>query len=186
MGLQGRRGLARRHASFRPVNGTVAVLVGPVAGLLGVGLGYLGTKRLSDQQRQRERGAELSRALAAYLGALYPVVAELRAMPHVPAGDGTSRLDRLMWGEAGAYVKSRQRLLRSFGTRHFELQDRFAAAAAQLKVLPLPMELEQAVDAATAWVEELAVSRAPDVTRRWPQIWEDLHDAARAIEAGDR
>jgi hypothetical protein len=108
------------------VDSTVALIVSPVAGLVGVGLGYFGSRRISKVERTAAAQAELRRAVAAYLAALYPMVGELRAMPNVRASPLAEAFDRLS-GEGATYVRSRRQIAK-LGSRPFELGDRLAAA----------------------------------------------------------
>jgi len=164
------------------VDTTLALIVSPVAGLVGVGLGYLGTRRLHRDEREAAVRAELQRALANYLAALYPLVTELREMPDVRVGKLAAAVDRLR-GEAASYVISRQRIIRTLGLRPFELRDRIAGAAAQLQVLALPPALEAAVAASLDYVEQLSASRSDEVKGRWPGIWEALQTAAKSLQS---
>src|SRR4051795_2662812 len=97
----------RRQDNLRSsaVDETVAVLVGPVAGLLGVGLGYAGTRRVNKAEREAAARAELERVIATYLAAIYAMVAELRSMPNVPPSRLGDAVDRFS-GEGAAYVRS--------------------------------------------------------------------------------
>jgi hypothetical protein len=161
------------------VDATVALIISPAAGLLGVGLGYLGSRRISTDEREAVARAELRRTVAAYLSALYPVVAELRALPDVHPGRFAQALDRLS-GEGAAFVRSRREIAK-MGSRPFELSDRLAAAAANLQVLALPAPLESAVAKANAYVELLGESRSEALKEQWPQVWKGLHSAIRSL-----
>jgi hypothetical protein len=113
-----------------------------VAGLVGVGVGYAGTRRISKIEREAAAQAEMRRAVAAYLAALYAMVAELRAMPDVRPGPLAEALDRLS-GEGASYVRSRRQIAK-LGSRPFELGDRFSTALANVQLLALPAPLETA------------------------------------------
>ncbi|MFL5867142.1 MAG: hypothetical protein ACJ766_08590 [Thermoleophilaceae bacterium] len=158
---------------------TVAVIVSPAAGLVGVGLGYLGGRRISTDERRAAARAERRRVVAAYLSALYPVVAELRALPDVHPGPLAQALDRLS-GESATYVRSRREIVR-MGSRPFDLSDRLAAATANLQVLELPAPLEAAVAKANAYVEQLGTRRSEALKEQWPQLWEELRAAIKSL-----
>lgn len=161
------------------MDSTVALVVSPAAGLVGVGVGYVGSRRISKAERAADARAELRRAVAGYLAALYPVVAELRAMPDVRTSQLAEVLDRVS-GEAATYVRSRRQIAK-LGSRPFELGDRLAAAAANLQVLGPPEPLDAAVAKANGYVEQLAETRSDEVKARWPEIWDELHSAVTAL-----
>src|SRR5687767_6791806 len=112
----------------------VDTAIAAVAGLAGVGLGYLGSAKVSRREREAAGRDELRRAFARYLGALYAVVAELRAAPATQPGKLADLVDRVR-GEAWTYVSTRRRLLATLGPRPLMLSDRLADAVAHLQVL---------------------------------------------------
>lgn len=158
---------------------TVALVVGPAAGLLGVGLGYLGSRHVSREERRVAARAELRRALASYLGAIYPLVAELRAMPEVRATRISDIVERLS-SDAAVYVRSRRQIAK-LGPRPLELMDRFVAMTANLQVLPKPAPLEAAFTAANDYVEQLTETRSEELKNGWPEIWRSLQLAATVL-----
>jgi predicted transcriptional regulator with HTH domain len=158
---------------------TLALLIGPVSGLLGVGLGYVGSRRIIATEAQAARRTEIRRAVAAYLASLYPLVAELRAMPDVQPNVLSNALDRLS-GVAATYVRTRRQLAK-LGSRPWELSDSFAAAAANLQVLDLPADVRTAVAEANAYVEKLAETRSGELKAGWPAVWQQLQYAASCI-----
>jgi hypothetical protein len=155
------------------------LIVPPVAGLIGVSLGYVGTRRVSRIERAAAARAELQRALAAYLAAIYPLVAELRAMPDVRPTGLSEVMDRIS-GEAAVYVRSRRQIAK-LGSRPFALMDRFVAAMANLQVLSMPAELATAIATANAYVEQLSGRRPNELKDRWPEIWSQLQSASSAL-----
>jgi hypothetical protein len=162
------------------VESTFALIVSPAAGLLGVGLGYFGSRHISKGEREAAGRAEVRRALAAYLGAIYPLVAELRAMPEVSCGRLADAVDRIS-GEAASYVRSRRQLTK-LGSRPFELMDRFVAAAAILRFLELlPAPLQVAISNANGYVEQLNETRSDELKDCWPEIWRELQSATRLL-----
>src|SRR3954447_1660021 len=72
--------MCRRHSGLtsRAWTRRFALLIGPVSGLLGAGLGYVGSRRISATEAPAARRTEIRRAVAAYFASLYPLVAELR------------------------------------------------------------------------------------------------------------
>jgi hypothetical protein len=153
-------------------------------GLIGVGLGYLGSLRLSRREREAAGRDELRRAFARYLGALYPVVSELRQTPQTRRRPPGTVLERLQ-GPAWTFVSSRRGLTKAFGSRPFDLGDRLADAVAAIQVLALPQDVDQAISAANDYVEHLAEQRSDTVKAEWPGIHARLMDAARSIESRD-
>jgi hypothetical protein len=146
-----------------------------------VGLGYVGSVRITRRERSEAGRDAFRRAFAQYLGSLYTLVAELRELPGATeSGWVSDALDRLK-GESWTFVTTRRRAFAAFGSRPFELQDRFADAAAHLQVLGLPPVLEQAVTAANEYVEQLAEWRTTELKSQWPRVYAQLHEAAKSI-----
>jgi predicted component of type VI protein secretion system len=170
-----------RGSSVLVVDSTVAMVVPAVTGLAGVALGYAGTRHISKIERNAATAAELRRAAAVYLAALYPLVAELLATPEVKPTSVGQTLDRLS-GEAATYVRSRRQIAK-LGSRPWDLGDRFATATANLQVLALPVSLAAAVAKANDFVEQLSSTRSDELKDRWPEIWEQLHSAIKLLPA---
>jgi hypothetical protein len=161
--------------------GVTTGLVGVGGTALGAGLGYLGTRRISRVERETSLRGEKRRAYAAYLGALYPVVSELRDMPAARRLRFYERwLDQLR-GEAATWTLTRRHLRRTVGDRPGALADRLAYAVAQLQVLPLPQEVSEAVAAANNYIERLAEDRSSEVIGQWPELHKRLLAAADSL-----
>lgn len=158
-----------------------AALVGAFGGAW---LGFLGARRISSSDRAEARRVQRQEIFASYLGALYPVVAELREMPANPKGWRTfvsETIDSLQ-GEAASYVSAR-RALEGIGNQHVIRADRLAAAVAQVQVLGMPDEVVAAFDAANEYVESLGEERTDELKARWPALHERLQSAARLLDA---
>jgi hypothetical protein len=157
------------------------LIIGPVSTVVGVGLGYISSRAVSKSERDEASRADMRRAVSAYLGALYPAVAQMRAMPNVQPGALSDLLDRLR-GEAATYVHA-QRQLAAMGSRHMILADQLVAAYAGLAVMDVPPRLRTAVDESFAWMAELGENRSEEVKARWPAIWAELDAAVSALAA---
>jgi hypothetical protein len=168
-----------RHDALVPSD--LDLIIGPVSTLVGVGLGYISSRAVSKSERDATSRADLRRAISVYLGALYPAVAQLRAMPDVRPGALADLLDRLR-GETATYVHT-QRQLAAMGSRHMILADQLVAAYAGLAVMNLPPRLRTAVDESFAWMAELGENRSEEVKARWPAIWAELDAAVKGLAA---
>jgi hypothetical protein len=159
------------------MSAAVAGLIGAFGGAL-VGLG--GAWWLDRAQRIRSDARERRRAYAAFLGALYPAVAELREMPPNRNGGLYERLDSLLTTEQAAWVKTR-RGLAATSPQLFSRVDRLLAAIALLQVLDLPDEVTSAVDDAVEYVERLGEDRTPGRVAEWPPLHERLQRAVALL-----
>lgn len=160
----------------------VDALIGVGGALLGAIVGVRGALAISRDERRDAQREDLRRALAGYLGALYPAVHELRTLP--PA----RRLPRLVqWIERlqpadVAWAKQRHREYRLYGYRHREGGDRLAAAVAELQVRAMPDELRLAVDRANSYVERLGEQRAPELIEEWSSVHSNLMNGQQALD----
>lgn len=167
------------------VDAWLTALIAVAGTLAGSVVGVRGALAISRQERRDALRAEIRRAFAAYLGALYPVVAELRDMPAMPSPRLLDVWTDRLRGEAATWVLTRKRLRRALGDRPRELMDRLALAAAQLQVLPLPPEMRSAFDAANEYAERLAKRRSPAIKAEWPAVYGRLMAAAEALAPTD-
>ena len=153
-------------------------VVGTIAGTF---VDVLATLKVSRDARQAARRAEIRRAFAAYVGALYGVVAELRDMPSARrVGDHLGFFDRLRSEEA-RWLLTRRRLRSTFGDRPQELMDRVAVAIANLQTLPISEDLRQVVDGTNNYLEALAAKRTSMLKREWPSVHQRLMEAAKSL-----
>lgn len=148
----------------------------------GAGLGFLGTLTVNARQRREARRSEIRRALADFLGALYPAVAELREMPSNKEPDAFSKaIDRLS-GDQATWVRTRRGLLAT-SPHIFGRMDRLAAAFARVQLLDVPVSVMEAVEKANDYVAELGEERSIALIERWPAIRSDLISAVAAFDS---
>lgn len=122
-------------------------------------------------------------AFGVYLGALYPAVAELRELPDVGSPSAVARLQDRIRGETATFIVSRRGERATFGDRPRELAQGVALAIAGLQVLPLPVEVRAAVDAANGYLERLSEHRNTEIKAEWAKIHSQLADAASVLGA---
>jgi hypothetical protein len=164
------------------MDAALAALIGAFGG---AGVGFIGSAKISADQRREARRVEKVQAFSSYLGALYPAVAELRELP---ADSGSWRtlasdaIDRLQ-GEAATYMRNRK-ILASLGNQHIWRMDRLSAAVARVQVLDMPPELIGVFNEANDYVARLGEERTDDVKAEWPDLYKRLHAAASLLDSG--
>lgn len=152
----------------------IDVLIGVGGTLLGAVVGARGALAVSREDRLHAQREDVRRALAGYLGALYPSVAELRELPPArPESKLESGLKRLERDDV-RWVRQRRREHLLYGDRHRELAAKLAAAAAELQVRPMPDALRAAFDRANDYVERLGEQRTPELLNEWASVYADL------------
>jgi hypothetical protein len=157
----------------------LAALIGAFGG---AAIGFLGAIKVAADQRLETRQAERRRALAIYVGALTPVVSELREMPPNKEPDRFSKAIDQISGEQATWIRNRKGLV-EISPHMFGRQDRLSSAVAQVQLLDMPAEVMTAVEAANDYVVELGEERTEDLIARWPSIHADLLDASRLLDA---
>ena len=156
-----------------------------VAGLIGAfggsGIGLAGALRINAVQRRDGDIAEKRRAFAAYLGALYPAVAELREMPPNKEPDLLMRAIDGVSSEQASWVRTRKGIT-AMSPHMFGRMDRLSAAVAVVQMLDMPPAVMEAFDQANDYVAELGEERTDELRAAWPGIREKLLDAARLLD----
>ncbi|NLT05159.1 MAG: hypothetical protein GXY03_02495 [Solirubrobacterales bacterium] len=115
------------------------------------------------------------------MGALYPLVAELRDMPPArPPGAATRLIDRLRGPDAQWLVT--QKAIVDVGNRPRTLGDRLSAALAYVQVLDMPDEVTQAIAEANDYVDRLSKHRSEALKAEWPDILARLQTAKTALQ----
>lgn len=151
-----------------------------VAALIGAGIGLLGAAGISKTERHDTAVRERRQAFAAYTGALYPVVAELRGMPPKRSRSRFDEAIERLRGPDREWVAS-ETAIAELGGRPHALGDRLAGAFAQIQVLDMPEQAMDAVRAANDYVERLSADRAEAVKAEWPAIHTQLDTATRSL-----
>lgn len=161
----------------------VDALIGVGGVLLGAIVGVRGALVVSRDERRHEQREDLRRALAAYLGALYPAVNELRELPPARPAPRVARwIDSLQPSDA-AWARQRRREYRLYGYRHREGGDRLAASVAQLQVRAMPAELRAAVDRANGYIERLGEQRTKELREEWSSVHGDLMRGRQVLDS---
>jgi hypothetical protein len=162
-----------------------AAAAGLVGAFGGATIGFVGTLAVNAAQRREARRDEKRRAFAGYLGALYPVITELREMPANKEPDGLAKmLDRLS-GEQAAWVRTRKGLI-AMSPHAFGRMDRLSAAFARVQLLDLSTEVMEVVETANDYAVELGEERSTELIARWPMIHKDLLDAGAQLNQAHR
>lgn len=160
----------------------VAIAGTVVGAILGAAIGVLGTLKISRERRRHDQREDLRRAFGAYLGALYPAVAELRELPPVREQPRLVALLSRLESENVAWARQRQREYRLYGDRHRQNASALAAAVADLQVRPMPSVLRSAFERANDYIERLGEQRSPELRGEWEAIHAELMRGARSIE----
>jgi|SRR6478752_5333871 len=158
------------------MDAATAGLVGAFGGAL---IGLAGALLVDQVQSRRALRTERQRAFAAFMGALYPAVAELRDMPPNRSGGLFERFDSLLSTPQAEWARSRQAIAK-ISPLLFGRIDRLLAALALLQVMDFPEEVMAEIDKAVEYVERLGENRTPERVEEWPVIRE------RLLDAGDR
>jgi hypothetical protein len=160
-----------------------AATAGLIGAFGGAGIGFLGAIKVAADQRDDARQIERRQALTGYLGALYPVVGELREMPPNKDPDLLTKAIDQLSGEQAAWVRTRKGMI-AMSPHSFGRMDRLSSAMAQVQLLDMPSEVMEAVESASDYVRELGEERSEELVGRWPSIREALLSASRRLEAG--
>ncbi len=159
------------------------------AGLIGAfgggALGLLGALKVGADQRREALATERRQALAAYLGALYPAVGELREMPPNKEVDPINKALDWVGGEQATWVRTRKGLV-AMSPHIFGRIDRLSLALASVQLLGMPKPVMEAVEAANDYVAELGQQRTPELIDRWPSIRQELLDASELVDREQR
>ena len=172
-----------------------------VGALVGFGGSLIVSRRERDAATEAERlraaaadQAERRRAIAAYLGALYPIVSELRALPNPPEEETALRDDLLgqllgalpePYTDLGAKLVAlfdseaarHMRAHRAVGDRPYETGAALAAAYAQLQVLALDPAVRKVLSDANQYVIALGAKRTPELIEAWHALHGRLEGA---------
>jgi hypothetical protein len=158
-----------------------AAAAGLIGAFVGAGIGFLGALKLARDQRRGSLVTEKREALAAYLGALYPAVGELREMPPNKNVDPISKaIDRLS-GEQATWVRGRRGLV-AMSPHIFGRIDRLSLALARVQLLHMPGAVMDVVEEANDYVSDLGEERDEELLARWPAIREGLLDAVELLD----
>lgn len=103
----------------------------------------------------------------------------MRELPATePPGRIALLIDRVR-GDAWTYVRTQRRLNKDFGERHLLVRQSLADAIAQLQVLDLPPDFEDAFNDANMYAEKLAEKRTQALKDGWTAVYERLHASFR-------
>lgn len=156
----------------------VAALVGAFGG---AGIGFLGAIKVAADQRVEARLSERRHAMATYLGALSPVVAELKEMPPNKEPDLVEKAIERISGEQATWVRTRKGLV-AMSPHMFGRMDRLSSALAQVHLLDMPAGVMKAVEAANDYAVELGEERSEDLVARWPSIHAELLATSKLLD----
>lgn len=162
------------------MDAALAALLGAFGG---AAIGFAGSLKVNADQRREADRIEKRRALAAYLGALYPAVSELREMPPDKDLDMIGRAIEMLSGEQASWIRTRRALVAS-SPQMFGRMDRLAAAMARVQTLAMPATVTQAVEGANDYVVELGRERSEELVAAWPEIRAELLAAVSSMEIG--
>jgi hypothetical protein len=162
----------------------VIAAIGVGGTLGGTGLGYRGALSINKRDRQTRLRDQIRSAFAEYLGALYVSVGELRDLPPRQEPNLLDKTADAIRGEQGSFIARRRAEYKLSGDRYREVASRLAAAAARLHVLPLSPELDEAVSAASRYVERLGEQRTPELKAEWPEVRARLLGAVEYLNEG--
>lgn len=145
------------------VDPALAALIGAFGG---AGIGLVGTQLVSAAERREASQRDKRRAFAAYLGALYPAVSELRSMPPNRPPNALERAQGKLTDEQAAWIRTRKAMTEA--TPHlFGRIDRLSLATAEVEVLDMPPEVLKAVEASNDYVERIGEERTDELKAEW-------------------
>jgi hypothetical protein len=150
---------------------------------LGAVIGLRGARAIGREERAEAARAETLRAFTEYVGALVPVVSELRELPPAPAPSPLADLVDQFRGEAATYLATRRREQQLFGGRNREQAARLASAAIDLRLRPLPQGVRDAINVANNYVEQLGEQRSDELIAEWKGIHSRLMAAGAELRA---
>jgi hypothetical protein len=157
-----------------------AAAAGLIGAFGGAGIGFLGALKVNADRRQEEQRSERRRAFATYLGALYPVVSELREMPPNAEPNLLSQAIDKLGSEQASWMATRKRLVAA-NPHMFGRMDRLSAAMAQVQTLAMPVVVVDAVEKANDYAAELGDERSEELVAKWPAVREELLDKAKLL-----
>lgn len=153
-----------------------------VAGTLaGSAIGVSGSLLISRHERRHALNARMRDALGVFLGAVYPAIADLRALPDINGLPKSAEIIDRLRGERATYVATRRREREIFGDVLRDRSHRVAVAVADLQVLPLPEQVRDAVNACLDYLERLGQRRTPELKAEWTTIHARLASAAELL-----
>lgn len=156
-----------------------AALIGALGGAI---IGFFGAIKVAADQRDEANRSEKRRSLAAYLGALTPVVSELKAMPPNKEPDLLTKVVEQMSTEQATWVRTRKGLV-AMSPHMFGRMERLSLAIAQVQLLDMPPSVVDAVEAANDYAAELGDERSDELIARWPLIHADLLSASQLLNS---
>jgi hypothetical protein len=159
-----------------------AAAAGLIGALGGAGIGFLGAIKVAADQRVEAARIERRHALAAYVGALTPVVSELKEMPPAKEPNLLTKAIDQTGGEQATWARTRKGLV-EMSPHMFGRMDRLASAMARVQLLAMQPAITDAVEAANDYVIELGDERSRDLIERWPSVHDALLSASRRLEA---
>lgn len=157
-----------------------AAVAGLIGAFGGASLGILGALKINADQRRQAQQSERQRAFSAYLGALYPVITELREMPQNSEPDALTRVIDRLQSEQVAWVRTRKGMVSTF-PHAFGPMDRLSAAMAVVQTLEMPTAVLEVVERANDYAAELGEERTDALRERWPELQEQLLGAAKLL-----
>lgn len=157
-----------------------AALAGLIGAFGGAGIGLGGTLKVGRVQQREARRKEQEHAFAAFLGALYPAVSELREMPPNREPNLVEKATDLLSSEQAQWARTRRAML-AMSPQIFTRMDRLSSAMALLQVLDMPEQIMNAVEDANDYVVRLGEDRTPDRLDEWEFIYDRLHVAKASI-----
>lgn len=157
-----------------------AATAGLIGAFGGAGLGFAGALKINSDQRKEAQRSERRRAFGVYLGALYPVITELREMPPNSEPDALTRLIDHLQGEQAAWVRTRRGVMATF-PHAFGRMDRLSGAMAVVQTLAMPAAVLEIVEKANDYAAELGEERTEELVEKWPEIQKQLLAAAKLL-----
>lgn len=157
-----------------------AAAAGLIGAFGGAGIGFAGALKINTDQRKEAQRNERRRALAVYLGALYPVVSELREMPPNSEPDALTRMIDRLQGEQASWVRTRRGVVAAF-PHAFGRMDRLSGAMAVVQTLEMPAAVLEVVEKANDYAAELGEQRTDELVEKWPEIQKELLYAAKLL-----
>ncbi|HKZ15050.1 MAG TPA: hypothetical protein VJL81_14520 [Solirubrobacterales bacterium] len=157
-----------------------AALIGAFGGAI---IGFLGAIKVAADQRVEARRIEKRHALAVYLGALTPVVGELKEMPPNKEPNFLTKAIDQASGEQATWVRTRKGLV-AMSPHIFGRMDRLSSAMAQVQLLEIHPGVMDAVEAANDYAAKLGEERSEELIQRWPSIHAELLEVLQASRYG--
>ena len=102
-------------------------------------------------------------------------------MPPNRDPDVLSRAIDRVSGEQASWARTRKGMV-EMSPHMFGRMDRLAAAMAVVQTLEMPAAVMEVVEAANDYAAELGEERTKELVAAWPEIREDLLEAARLLD----